>query len=148
MFGLYLLCLYVVCIQSQNINIDQLMVDFLIEEENLWRDIDSNKTQNETVKKIFGFYENYFSKNFEEIGIFQIISNKSLNDYNNIIEQLVTVNNTFEYTLQLIKNKSYEEILQYAKDIRKMRLLRSSTYYLIYDYYMKTEFWSSIKTVN
>lgn len=151
MYRIYFLCVLFIRVHSQSIhNIENLMNDFIQDEENMWKKIDyneDNQTRDGIVKKILTFYEHYMSKSFEEIGIFQMISNELLDDYNHIIEHLVTVNDTFEHTFQLIKNNSYEDILKYSKVIMKMRLLRLSTYYLFHSYYMKTDFWSSIKNV-
>lgn len=146
----FLLCLSFVSVQSQNVyTIENLMDNFVSDEEHLWKIINYHKndaTRTEDVKKVLEFYEIYMGANFGEIGIFQMISKEWLNDHAafELIKHVATVNNTFAQAFALVKNKNYADILKFANELPRMI---TSHYSQFLFEHMENYFWSLIRNV-
>lgn len=146
-----LCCVLFVGVRSQNVdNIENIMENFVRDEENLWKIINyhnNNKTRSEDVNKVLEFYEIYMGVNFGEIGIFQMISTEWLNDYNvfDLTKHVGTVNNTFAQAYALIKsNQSYIDIIKFVNELPRMIALHYSQFLLDN---MGNHFWSLVQNV-
>lgn len=152
MDSLYLLCLLFVCVQSvqsQNIyGIENSLNNFVHDEEHLWKTInhsDIKKTRVEDVRKVLEFYEVYTNLSVGEIGIFQMISKDWLNTFSTseLMKQFAKINNTYTHAFELIKNNSYDDILQFAKGLKQIDI----TFYTVYLLEHVDNFWSKIRDV-
>ncbi len=115
----FLLCLSFVCVRSQNVQIENLMDNFIYDEENLCRVINYRKND-AALSTVLDFYEIYMGVNFGEIGIFEMISKREWsNDYDmlELIRHIVMVNKTLTEGYTLIKRKSYGHILKFVNEL-------------------------------
>lgn len=99
-------------------NVDALLDAYLSREQALWNIVrSSGDNQDRTVHDIYETHKKYMGKNFGEIGIFRLVAKELSAANRTVIDNILSVNTTFEQGYELLRNRMYDRMPTYTADV-------------------------------